>query len=353
MSSSDGIIYRINNFRFDGLSIRCIKDSSSGVTSFFVPNVTTQLVSSITNNSASTGGNVISDGGSIVTARGVAYGNTASPTIAGTITNDGAGTGSFSSQLIGLTGSTYYYIRAYATNAVGTAYGNEVNFSTGVSIPGIRCPGSPTVTDIDGNLYHTVQIGTQCWTQSNLKVSKYRNGDAINTGLVDFDWRFTTTGAYAIYNNDSVNDGLYGKLYNHYAVMDTRGLCPTGWHVPTDGEWNVLVTFLDPNSNINCAECHQSWIAGGMLKSNSTQPIPEGWRIPNFGATNSFGFTALPGGLRNGVGPFTTAVSNGNWWTSSLDGSLAWQRALFYDNGPIKRLHYHRTAGFSVRCLRD
>jgi uncharacterized protein (TIGR02145 family) len=195
---------------------------------------------------------------------------------------------------------------------------------------------------LDGNTYNTVQIRTQCWTQSNLKVSKYRNGDNIPTGLNNSAWGSTTIGAYAIYNNDPVNDVLYGKLYNHYAVMDTRGLCPTGWHVPTDGEWTTLETFLGGIS-----------VAGGALKSTATQPTPGGWASPNVGATNSSGFSAGPGGRRVNYGAFFYVGSNGSWWSSSLSGTNAWLRDLSYGDGDIYRGNDFRTVGFSVRCLRD
>jgi uncharacterized protein (TIGR02145 family) len=193
-------------------------------------------------------------------------------------------------------------------------------------------------------LYHTVQIGTQCWTQSNLKVSKYRNGDNIPTGLSNTAWQNTTAGAYAIYDNDPVNDGFYGKLYNHFTVTDTRGLCPTGWHVPTDGEWTTLETFLGGSS-----------VAGGALKSTSTQPTPGGWWSPNTGATNSSGFTALPGGLRYGHAEgFNTGIgSSGWWWTSSQLGSLAVYRLKGYWYTNIHQNTTSFAAGLSVRCLRD
>jgi len=112
------------------------------------------------------------------------------------------------------------------------------------NIPSSRpCPGVP-VRDIDGNTYNTLQIGTQCWMRDNLKVSKYRNGNPIATGLDNSAWSNTTFGAYAIYGNYTANEGLYGKLYNWFAVADNRGLCPTGWHVPTNAEWTTLTTFL-------------------------------------------------------------------------------------------------------------
>jgi uncharacterized protein (TIGR02145 family) len=187
-----------------------------------------------------------------------------------------------------------------------------------------------------------------------LKVSKYRNGDNIPTGLSDTAWENTTAGAYAIYANDPVNNGLYGKLYNDYAVMDSRGLCPTGWHVPTDGEWNVMVKYLDPNADTACNGCWQSGIVGGALKSTAIQPTPGGWNSPNAGATNSSGFSAGPGGLRSVDGLFIALGDDGCWWSSSLYGTYAWSRRLvtYYGNG-VDRTFNNRSNGFSVRCLRD
>ena len=217
---------------------------------------------------------------------------------------------------------------------------------------GFTC-GTSTVSDVDNNTYNTVQIGTQCWTQSNLKVSKYRNGDNIPTGLNNSQWSSTTSGAYAIYNNDPVNDGLYGKLYNHYAVTDSRGLCPTGWHVLSDGEWNVLAKYLDPNADTVGGGLPGS-TAGGTLKSKATQPTPGGWNSPNTGATNSSGFTALPGGLRGNDGDFYDMTYYGYWWSSSvLSGSSAGTRNLSSYNRYVTRNGYIRTGGFSVRCCRD
>jgi uncharacterized protein (TIGR02145 family) len=289
--------------------------------------------------------------GSGIFERGVCWGTSPSPTISQNKSIEGTGGFGFTLSFGGLTGGTLYYVRAYARNSSGTVYSNERSFTYD---SWARCPGTPSVTDIDGNVYNTVQIGTQCWIQSNLKVSKYRNGDNISYVLSFLDWQFTTSGAYAIYDYNSVNDGLYGKLYNHYSVMDSRGLCPTGWHVPTDGEWNVMVKYLDPNADTACNGCWQSGIVGGALKSTAIQPTPGGWNSPNAGATNSSGFSAGPGGLRSVDGLFIALGDDGCWWSSSLYGTYAWSRRLvtYYGNG-VDRTFNNRSNGFSVRCLRD
>jgi uncharacterized protein (TIGR02145 family) len=297
------------------------------------------------------GGNITNDGGVSIVLRGVCYSINSNPNMGNSRTEEGSGIGSFTSTLRSLSPSTTYYARSYAKNSQGVVvYGNEVSFSTNTSNGFSSCGG---VTDVDGNSYQTVQIGTQCWTQSNLKVSKYRNGDSIPTGLNNSAWLNTTSGAFAIYDNNPVNDGLYGKLYNHYAVMDTRGLCPTGWHVPTDEEWNVMVKYLDPNADTFCIICWQSGIAGGALKSTATQPNPGGWNTPNTGATNSSGFSAGPGGQQTGVG-FSDLGNLGCWWLSSPSGPIAWNRILYTNFGSsVTRDPHSRNAGFSVRCLRD
>jgi len=332
------------------LQVSCKKDIVQP--QVVVPTLVTSQVTSIASTSAVSGGNITSDGGALITARGVAYGTAQSPTITNSSTSNGTGTGVFTSTLTGLTAATFYYVRAYATNSVGTAYGNELSFTTSATAPSFTC-GTSTVVDVDNNTYNTVQIGTQCWTQSNLKVSKYRNRDNIPTGLSISAWQATTSGAYAIYNNDSVNDGLYGKLYNHYAVTDSRGLCPTGWHVPSDGEWKVLTKYLDPSVDTTTIG-RQSLTAGGALKSTAMQPTPGGWGSPNTGATNSSGFTALPGGLWYDGGPMFQLEIYGRWWSSSVSsGSSAWGRYLWFFNSSIYRSINDRTSGFSVRCCRD
>jgi uncharacterized protein (TIGR02145 family) len=317
-------------------------------TSLVLPTVSTISASSITTTTATLGGNITSDGGSAVTARGVVWSTSSNPTISLTTkTSNSAGTGTFSSSLTGLSPNTAYYVRAYATNSAGTGYGNEVTFTTSNSsnAMNIPCPGIPTVKDIDGNTYNTVSIGTQCWIQSNLKVSKYKNGDAIPTGLNDGTWRSTTSGAYTIYNNDNANDAIYGKLYNWYAVADNRGLCPNGWHVPTDAEWTTLTNYLGGQS-----------VAGGKMKSIGNTY----WRSPNLGATNVSGFSGLPGGSRSrfGDGLFHDLQSYGYYWSATrVDDNKAWFTFLgWYDANVYTNNSMNFPSlqvGISIRCLKD
>ncbi len=296
--------------------------------------LSTSAASVITSTTASSGGNITADGGAAITARGVCWSTSANPTIAlSTKTSNGTGTGTFSSSLTGLTANTFYYVRSYATNSVGTVYGNQVSFSTATS-------SNPT--DADGNVYNTVTIGNQLWMKENLKTSKYRNGDPIPTNLSNFDWQNTTSGAYAIYNNDVANNATYGKLYNWYAVADSRNLCPVGWHVPSDAEWTTLINFLGG-----------IYEAGGKLKSTSSL-----WTAPNTGATNESGFSGLPGGVRNvnNNGNFTNFGTDGAWWSSSpYTTADSWYFGLSYSVGSsyLGNLGVNKAFGFSVRCLRD
>jgi uncharacterized protein (TIGR02145 family) len=338
-------------------------------TSLCLPTITTSSPSSVGVDTVVIGGDVSNDGGSSIVLRGICYSTSPNPNMGNERTENGSGIGSYNSVLRGLISSTTYFARSYAKNSSGVVvYGNEVSFTTSASLPGFRCPGTPTVTDIDGNIYNTVQIGTQCWTQSNLKTSRYRNGDNILAYGSQHTWAFTNSGAYSIYNHDWGNDLIYGKLYNNYAVMDSRSLCPTGWHVPSDAEWNLLVKYLDPNADTFCVNCLQSSIAGGALKSIATQPSQGGWTSPNTGATNSSGFTALPGGRRLGSpnSPFLGfghtgfdgIANNCRWWSSSpsVPGSVpcSWARTLDYASGEFGRNNGFSCAdGFSIRCLKD
>ena len=300
-----------------------------------LPTISTTVISGITKTTAVSGGNISADGGGNITSRGVVWNTTTGATIAlSTKTTDGTGTGTFSSILTGLTPNTTYYIRAYATNSAGTNYGNEISFKT-------AAPPALTVTDIDGNIYKTVTICNQIWTETNLNVSKYRNGDIIPQVTDPTQWRNLTTGAWCYYLNDTANGPIYGKLYNWYAVNDSRGLAPTGYHIPSDSEFTILTTCLGGES-----------VAGDKMKETSSTH----WIIPNTVATNASGFTALPGGIRGDSGPFNQIGVTCNIWSTTVNDAVnknVWCLTLFNNQGITYKSTPNYGYACSVRCLRD
>lgn len=185
-------------------------------------------------------------------------------------------------------------------------------------------------------------IGNQVWTSENLNVNKFRNGDVIPHAKTKEEWKKAAENkqpAWCNYDNDPANGEKYGKLYNWYAVNDTRGLAPSGWHIPSDEEWTELTDYLGGES-----------VAGGKLKETGTTH----WLSPNTGATNETGFTALPGGYRFNNGPFDDIGSDGNWWSATEDdASNAWIRYLYDDYSAVDRSSSNKGLGFSVRCVRD
>jgi len=205
-----------------------------------------------------------------------------------------------------------------------------------------------SMTDQQGNVYKTIVIGTQEWMAENLKTTIYRNGNAIANVTDNAQWQNLTTGASCYYNNDSQYNCPYGKLYNWYAVADPRNLCPTGWHVPTDAEWNTLIGYLDPSYDPGEFGI-QSPIAGGKMKSTT------GWNAPNT-ASNESGFSGLPGGVRGSNGNVCCVGENGRFWSStewSATNTYALSRNLYFSNGQAERYVDNKPAGFSVRCVKE
>jgi uncharacterized protein (TIGR02145 family) len=294
-----------------------------------VPTITTTAVIDRTYSSAISGGNISSDGGSLVTSRGICWSTIPNPTINGEHTTDGTGTGSFTSNVRCLSFATTYYVRAYATNSIGTAYGDEISFTTLGINPIIFNPDLTygSVSDIDGNCYKTIQIGDQTWMAENLKVTHYRDG--TNSEVV---W----------YNNDpSTYKDTYGALYTWYTVSSDK-ICPTEWHVPSKSEWITLTTFLGGES-----------VAGGKLKETGTIH----WTSPNTGANNETGFTALPGGIST-EGGFRDAGNYGYWWSRTplstgivpyfaSNQTLAYDQSTFHSSGELN------ARWISIRCIKD
>jgi uncharacterized protein (TIGR02145 family) len=297
------------------------------------PVLVTVDLTGIKQTTANSGGNIASDGGATVTARGVCWSITQNPTTADTKTTDGTGTGTFISVITGLIPTTTYYVRAYATNSAATSYGEELSFKTYTG----------TVADIDGNIYNTETIGTQTWMAENLKTTKYSNGDLIGTtASATLDITSESTPKYQwIYDGNQTNLDTYGRLYTWYAVTDSRSVCPTGWHMPSDPEWGTLINYLGGAS------------AGDKLKETGIKH----WLSPNTGATNESGFTALPSGMRyndgtNGI--FKEFGGYGNWWSTtehSLTDANGFGTGYTFDD--VYSFTQSKYNAYAVRCLKD
>jgi uncharacterized protein (TIGR02145 family) len=252
----------------------------------------------------------------------------------------------------GLTAGTTYTYRVYSYNNTGASptYSNEVSIATTL-----------TITDASGNTYPTVTIGTQVWMAENLRTTKYRDGSNIPVVTDNTQWANNYNNGNPLqqpmmcwFNNDQATytANKFGALYNWYAINPAtngnKNVCPTGWHVPTDAEWNKLTKFLDPTADTT--QCCSN-TAGGKMKSTGTQY----WLSPNTDATNSSGWSGLPGGARNpNDGTFGYVASNGYWWSSSESSTgYAWFRGLYYTDGNMYRFGNVKSDGFSVRCVRD
>lgn len=196
------------------------------------------------------------------------------------------------------------------------------------------------MSDIDGNNYLTIEIGTQVWTKENLRTTRYNDGTAILEVTDSIAWTNLSSGAYTWYdNNEQEYEQPYGKLYNSDAVHDSKGLCPTGWHIPKEQEWMTMMNILSP----------RRLPPGGKMKESGLVH----WESPNTGATNESGFTGLPGGVRNGNGAFNGIGKEGIWWISKEVGHKV-ESGIGLSHrgvGPFQKMGVNQ--GFSVRCLRD
>ena len=351
-----GVVRYDCNKRY-GFSVRCLRDAGSSAS---LPTVTTTSVTSITQNSATSGGNVTADGGATVTPRGVCWSTSQNPTVSNSHTTNGSGTGSFTSSITGLSANTTYYVRAYATNSVGTAYGSQISFTTSAApADGQPCPSTDTVTDYDGNTYNTVQIGQQCWMKQNLRTTHYSDGTSISLGSST-----SLTTAYRYYpNNDSSNVSTYGYLYNWPAVMQNsssgsanssgvQGICPTGWHVPSDAEWTQLTDYVSSQSQYVCGS-NSTYIAKALASTTGWSTSSSTCAVGNTPSNNNVtGFSAVPAGYYDGS--YNLFGSNACFRSATqYDSDNAYSRGLGYDSAYVYRNDRSKLNGFSVRCLRD
>ena len=315
-----------------------------------LPTVTTASVIEVTISTAVGGGNVTSGGDSPVTARGVCWNTAGSPEVSDDHTVDGTGTGVFTSNITGLDENTTYYVKAYATNSGGAAYGEQVNFTT------LHDPCSGVNSFVyEGQEYSTIAIGDQCWMAENINVGTRINvsGDQLDNSSIE---------KYC-YDDLEANCEIYGGIYQWAELMQyspsdsgitgtTQGICPSGWHIPTDNEWKILEEYLGMDaSELDSAGIWRGTDEGGKLKQEGT----DYWDSPNEVATNESGFTALPSGgvvdkVFGGKGFYT------DFWTATgykPNPEGAWYRFIDADHGGIFRTAGYKPNATVVRCIKD
>ena len=353
------------------------------------PMVSTLSVSNLTSSSAEVSGIVLSDGGNIVVERGFCWDTLASPTLNNASLQCGAGVGNFIGAISGLMGETTYYVRAYATNGEGTSYGAVFSFTTPQYTGGngggnggsggsggehtyvewdgeglnpndsYPCEGAPTLTDIDGNVYNTVQIGNQCWMKENLRTTHYANNTEIPTSS-----SISPTDPYRYApGNDENNVPIYGYLYNWTAAMHgassssanpsgVQGICPTGWHLPSTAEWSQLINYVGSQSQYVCGSNSLN-VAKALAATTGWNIIGDECAVGNIAsANNSTGFSALPSGSRGVLG-FNSIGNSCSFWSSVGNSSNGNRYQLEYNDATINLNSVVRDAGLSVRCIKD
>ncbi|MDD4645014.1 MAG: fibrobacter succinogenes major paralogous domain-containing protein [Bacteroidales bacterium] len=300
----------------------------------------TVVTSPITDSSAQTvtaGGDVTDDGGEKVTHRGVCWAVNPTPTIDDSITKDGSGTGPFVSIMKGLSPGKNYYYRAYATNAIGTAYGSAISITTN-SVQA----GTDSIYDARSSRYYRTQIiGSQTWMAENLAYLPTVWGQDTGSLTEPFYYVYGYDSTLVDIATDSANFKAYGVLYNWPAALSA---CIPGWHLPTVDDWKVLIETIGAP-------------AGGKLKEigNTTKdPQKAHWESPNTGATNESGFNGLPGGERYSRGGFRYLHQYGAYWTATAhNDTTTWVKHLYYNNIQLSQDWFSNANGFSVRCVKD
>ena len=352
--------YAYSTNYLDDITLDTVFNGSVPVT---LPTVTTSAVNDITENAATCGGTVTADGGAAVTVRGVCWATQPNPTVNGSHTSNGSGTGAFTSSITGLEQGTTYYVRAYATNSAGTAYGGEMTFTTQASTPAVNgqpCPGAETVTDIDGNVYNTVQIGEQCWMRENLRTTQYADGMPIRN---DGETVSATEPYYYDNTSSSINLNKRGYLYNWPALMhgtssssanpsNVQGVCPTGWHVPSNVEWVQLTDYVGSVSDYVCGG-NSGNIAKALASISGWNTSAVACAVGNDSmANNASGFSAVPAGYCNGASFYAVGDNCQFWSSTEYGGSNVRYFNLNSDGANASRNLGSKISGCSVRCLR-
>lgn len=293
-----------------------------------IPSLSTDPITIFSDNAANVGGMIISNGGNDLIQAGICYDTAPNPTTSNNFIAISFSNDTLSGTIKNLISNTTYYVRAYAINSNGIAFGNQVSFKT-----------DPELKDLDDNTYKTVIIGDQVWMAENLRTTKYQDGAQIPYSDDGLSWSTQTEPAYCYYNNDLNLEQIHGKLYNWFTVIDNHKLCPAGWHVPSQNEFIQLLIFLGGGD-----------IAGGKLKNVSSNL----WNAPNTGATNESGFDALPSGNRNYFGNFDNSLGNSvAYWSSQGSGNFGYNLVLRFDSGEALMRGWGKLTGNPVRCIKD
>ncbi len=340
-------------------SVRCVLDEPEVDSSVAVaPVVNTLKIDSVMSSTAACIGFVTATGGAVLTARGVCWSTTPHPTVSDSHTNDGTCTGRIQSSMGNLIPGTTYYVRAYATNCVGTAYGEELSFTTYAPT---AC-GGYTVTDYDGNVYHTLPLGTQCWLQENMRATHYADGTAIPAGSSTSD----TTPCRLSPNGYDSNVPTFGYLYNWAAALhgDTasnsnpsgvQGVCPDGWHVPSQSEWEQLVTYVSSQPQYVC-NGDSGNTAKALASSKNWQRVQVECTIGYDPETNNASkFSAMSAGYANN-GYFAFSKYAFLWSTTfqqTYGGTTYAKTCMLYAGSSQSDIVSYDLGFFSVRCLRD
>lgn len=334
---------------------------ASNIVNNVPPTIVTDSVFSITGRTAEVRATIVDPGSTGIVASGVCWSRTPFPSIGNNHSSDGTSVGSFVSSVSGLTSGTIFYVRAYATNSVGTSYGQPISFTTPT-----HCG---TVTDYDGNVYQSVYIGAQCWMKENLKTIHYSNGASIPKGGNGSSGKY-----YFDYLHSVDSSAIYGRLYTWQAVMNgagssnnnpsgIQGVCPSGWHVPSNTEWCELENYTEPGIDVNCST---TGFRGSMAKRltapqywtsyHSNSFAPGYWTFDSTGC-DDFGLSVLPSGYYYYSSPpyFQQIRKEGYFWTCTSSSSTysIYRKFQNDQSGIAYETGHYRYYAYSVRCIKN
>jgi uncharacterized protein (TIGR02145 family) len=337
--------YFLDEFKSSGALIASLESYSDGL---FIPGAVDMGVpQSFRNLSFEAKANLFFEGSGKVSEKGFVLNLTPQPTTSNVkYRSSQSGAGAYTTLIDNLPSNTKFYIRPYGINEKGTFYGNEFNFTTPDIDGGQGNIDFSTVADNEGNIYKTISVGGKIWMAENLNVSRYNNFEPIPNVTNPQAWAALTSGAWSNYGNDVNLGNRFGKLYNWNVANDARRVCPTGWRVPSDGDWTSLTAFLGGEE-----------IAGGRLKERGTNS----WFSPNTGAVNLVGYSAKSNGYRNfeqtqytDSNYFSALGSYGAFWSAtSYDNQAAWHRFLFWVNDDVNRGISNKKSGLAIRCVKN